>query len=63
MLRNILSIFFIVIEAIKSLASLTLLLWHIYLATIGITTYQYLVEKEELEKIKEQLETFEINQS
>ena len=28
-----------------------LLCWHIFLKKIGITTYQYLVEKEELAKL------------
>ncbi len=37
--KDILSVISIVIESVKSLASLTLLVWHIYLACIGITTY------------------------
>ena len=37
--KDILSVISIVIETVKSLASLTLLIWHIYLACIGITTY------------------------
>ena len=53
--KQTLSIFFIALEGLKCLASLFLLLWHAYLARIGITTYQYLVEKEELQKIKVQL--------
>ena len=40
------------VEAVRIFGTLTLLLWHIYLVRIGITTYQFLVEKEELEKLK-----------
>ena len=47
-----LAIIFIAIEVLKSLASGTLLAWHIYLAKHGITTYQYLVEKEQVMKLK-----------
>ena len=55
------SILFILIEALKSIASLTLVCWHIFLKKIGITTYQYLVEKEELTKLKVQLESQKIS--
>ena len=46
------SVFYIIIEAVKGIATLALLSWHIYLMRTGITTYQFLVEKEELEKLK-----------
>ena len=50
----------ILVESIKSLATLALLLWHAYLARIGITTYQFLVEKEQLQKQKIKLALGEI---
>ena len=50
--RSALSIVFIVIESLKSLLVGLLLLWHLHLARLGMTTYQYLVEKEQIEKLK-----------
>ena len=51
-LRVCLSVLLIMLEAVRIFAALALVLWHIYLHKIGITTYQFLVEKEELEKLK-----------
>ena len=48
----VLAILSILIEFLKIILSSALLVWHIYLSKIGITTYQYLVEREELEKVK-----------
>lgn len=56
-----LSIFVIFVESLKSIASLLLVCWHIYLKHIGITTYQFLVEKEEIEKLKLQLNLKQIS--
>lgn len=38
-----------------------LVCWHIYLKHIGITTYQFLVEKEEIQKLKLQLNLKQIS--
>ena len=43
-----LSVVFMVMEALKSLSLTILLLWHAYLARLGLTTFQYLVEREQL---------------
>lgn len=50
----------IVLEALKVIATTILICWHIYLQNIGITTYQYLVEKEELMKLEDQAKSFKI---
>ena len=50
--KFVLSLGGILIETIRTTAILLLVIWHIYLSRIGITTYQFLVEKEELEKLK-----------
>lgn len=60
--KIVLSVILMVVEAIRIFASLMLLLWHIYLFRIGITTYQLLVEKEELEKLKLKLYSKELTQ-
>ena len=49
--KSALSITFLAIESLKSLAVGLLLLWHVKLARLGVTTYQYLVEREQLEKL------------
>ena len=50
--KIVVSIVWIIIETLRACAALILLIWHIYLSRIGITTYQYLVEKEELNKLQ-----------
>ena len=47
-----LAILAIVLESLKIICTSALLIWHLYLSKIGITTYQYLIEKEELAKAK-----------
>jgi len=42
----VLSITIILFETVKSIACAVLLLWHVHLKRMGVTTYQYLVEKE-----------------
>ena len=54
------SIFVILLEALKVIAATILICWHIYLNKLGITTYQYLVEKEELAKLEKRLYAAEI---
>lgn len=50
--RIALSVILIIVEVARVFCSLTLLIWHIHLRRIGITTYQFIVEQEELQKLK-----------
>ena len=59
-LRIGLSVVLIVMEVVRIMATLALFIWHIYLHFIGITTYQFLTEQEELQKLKLKLIAKEI---
>ena len=42
-------------EVLKSIALMGLLVWHCHLSRVGVTTYQYLVEKEQIQKLDKEL--------
>ena len=46
---------------IKTVAITTLIAWHIFLKYSGLTTYQYLMKKEIIEKLKSQKKSGEID--
>ena len=54
------TIFLIIVEGITFVATLALIIWNIFMRQLGISTYQFLTEKETLSKNKEKLGKGEI---
>ena len=56
------TILLMAVETVKVIGLSMLLVWHIYIWNLGVSTYQYLVEQEEMDIAKEKLKKGEITQ-
>ena len=56
------TIILMAIELLKIICLVMLIVWHIFIQRLGISTYQFLVEKEQLDICKGKLKRGEITQ-
>ena len=56
------TILLMAVETVKVIGLSMLIVWHIYIWNLGVSTYQYLVEQEEMDIAKEKLKKGEITQ-
>ena len=57
------TIILMAVEVVKAIGLVMLMIWHFFIWHLGISTYQFLVEKEKLDEMKDKLKKGDITQS